>query len=177
MTDHSAFSLHRLPQYTRADLIQMLGDADDPFGVADTGLTWLPKEDHFGLVRDEDSRLVAHAGLRRLPLSVGGADFDVVGVGGVAVAPDVRGRGLARRIVGAALDHARTQGPRHALLFCRPPIVGLYERLGWREVRYAVRVEQPEGAVAVMPLHTMWTPLAEGAEWPEGEVRVRSLPM
>ncbi|GHA08154.1 hypothetical protein GCM10010329_33640 [Streptomyces spiroverticillatus] len=177
MADHTPFSLHRLPDYTRADLVRILGDSDDPFGVAGTGLTWLPKKDHFGLVRDADGRLVAHAGLLRLPLSVGGADFEAVGVGGVAVAPDVRGQGLARRIVAAALDHARTLGPDRALLFCRPPLAALYERLGWREVRAEVRVEQPEGEVVLMPLRTMWTPLREGAEWPEGEVRLRSLPM
>ncbi|MFG3049878.1 GNAT family N-acetyltransferase [Kitasatospora sp. NPDC048239] len=179
MTDHLASMppvVTPLAQYTRADQDEILGSGADPFGVADTGLTWLPKEIHFG-IRQQDGRLVAHTGLRRLPLTVGGLDTEVVGVGGVAVAPDLRGRGLARAVVGAALGHARTLGPRHALLFCRPPLVALYRRLGWRELDGEVAVEQPEGRVVVMPLRTMWTPLRDGADWPAGAVRLRSLPM
>ncbi|HEY9374366.1 GNAT family N-acetyltransferase [Streptomyces sp.] len=37
-----------------------------------------------------------------------GGDGEVVGVGGVAVAPDLRGRGPARLVVTAALDHAHS---------------------------------------------------------------------
>ncbi|MFK0238583.1 GNAT family N-acetyltransferase [Streptomyces vinaceus] len=164
----------RLTRYTKTEQAEILGQGADPFGVADAGLTWLPKEEHFG-VRLE-GRLVAHTGLLRVPVSVGGAEAEVVGVGGVAVAADVRGRGLARLVMSAALGHARTMGPRHGLLFCRPPLVPLYRRLGWRVLEQDVRVEQREGPV-IMPLRTMWTPLHDGAEWPAGEVRLLSYPM
>lgn len=164
----------RLPGYTKADQSEILGDGADPFGVADAGLTWLPKEDHFG-VRHE-GRLVAHAGLLPLRMSIGGADTQVMGVGGVAVAAALRGHGLARLVVGAALDHARTRGPRHALLFCRPPLVALYQRLGWRTLDRDVEVEQPAGPV-VMPLRTMWIPLHDDEPWPDGPVRLLSYPM
>ncbi|MER5966500.1 GNAT family N-acetyltransferase [Streptomyces sp. NPDC002057] len=165
----------RLPRYTRAEQDEILGAGDDPFGVASTGLTWLPKEEHFG-VRDGD-RLVAHAGLLRLPVAIGGAETEVVGVGGVAVAPDMQGRGLARLVVAAALDHARTLGPRHALLFCRPPLVPLYQRLGWHPLDQDVLVEQPGARWVTMPLRTMVTPLRDDAHWPEEPVRLLSLPM
>lgn len=164
----------RLTGYTKADQSEILGAGADPFGVAEAGLTWLPKKDHFGIRLD--GRLVAHAGLLRLPLTIGAVDTEVVGVGGVAVAPGLRGKGLARLVVAAALDHARTMGPRHALLFCRPPLVPLYERLGWRALESAVQVEQAEGPVT-MPLRTMWTPLHHDAPWPPGAVRLRSFPM
>ncbi|MGD1223113.1 GNAT family N-acetyltransferase [Streptomyces krungchingensis] len=166
--------VERLARYERADQDEILGDGADPFGVADAGLTWLPKEEHFGIRLA--GRLVAHTGLLRIPLSIGGTRRDVMGVGGVAVAPDLRGRGLARLVVTAAVDHARTLGPDHGLLFCRPPLVPLYERLGWHALKEVVHVEQPAGPV-VMPLRTMWTPLKEGASWPSGEVRLLSLPM
>ncbi|MFC7310564.1 GNAT family N-acetyltransferase [Streptomyces monticola] len=168
----------RLARYTKADLVEILGEGDDPFGVDSAGLTWLPKEEHFGIRLR--GRLVAHAGLRTLPLVIGGAEAaetQVVGVGGVAVAPDVRGRGLARQVVGAALAQARTMGPQHALLFCRPPLVALYRRLGWQPVEAEVRVEQPGERVVTMPLPTMVTPLRADARWPAGPVRLLSLPM
>ncbi|MFV6028809.1 GNAT family N-acetyltransferase [Streptomyces sp. NPDC056264] len=161
----------RLEAYDRSEIF---GDAADPFGVDAWGLVWLPKEHHFGI--RADGRLLAHAGLLVLPLSVGGSRMDVVGLGGVAVAPDQRGRGLAARVVGGALQHARTLGPAFALLFCRPDVSGLYARLGWNEVADEVRVEQPDGP-APMPLRTMWFPLQEGSRWPEGPVRLHSRPM
>jgi predicted N-acetyltransferase YhbS len=164
-----------LPQYTKTDQDEILGDGDDPFGVAAAGLTWLPKKEHFG-IRHGD-RLVAHAGLLRLPVAIGDVETEVVGVGGVAVAPDMQGQGLARRVVRAALDHARTMGPQHALLFCRPPLVPLYQRLGWHALDKGVLVEQPENRLVTMPLRTMVTPLRDNARWPSKPVRLFSLPM
>ncbi|MES9523066.1 GNAT family N-acetyltransferase [Streptomyces capoamus] len=111
---------------------------DDPFGVAWTGLTWLPK---------------------------------------VAVAPGMQGRGLARLVAAAALEHARTMGPRHALLFCRPALVSLYQRLGWHPLDEEVLVEQPGGRLTAMPLRTMVTPLHGDLRRPLGPVRLFSLPM
>ncbi|WP_405016121.1 GNAT family N-acetyltransferase [Kitasatospora sp. NBC_00070] len=175
MTDHHLLSApERLARYTDDDKAEILGDLTDPFGVAALGLTWLPKDEHFGIRLA--GRLVAHTGLLRLPVTVGELETEVMGVGGVAVAPDLRGRGLARAVLGAALDHARTLGPPYGLLFCRPELVPLYGRLGWRPVPGEVEVRQP-GGVVVMPIRTLWTPLREGVEWPEGAVRLRSLPM
>lgn len=177
MSDHlspASPTTVRLTQYTKTEQGEILGNGDDPFGVAHTGLTWLPKEDHFGIRLG--GRLVAHAGLLRLPLSIGGVDTEVVGVGGVAVSPDLRGQGLARLVITAALDHARTFGPQHALLLCRAPLAPFYERLGWQALDQEVHVEQPEGPVP-MPLRTMWTPLHDGVNWPTGTVRVHSFPM
>ncbi|MER7467511.1 GNAT family N-acetyltransferase [Streptomyces sp. NPDC097981] len=165
----------RLPAYTKADQEEILGSSSDPFGVASTGLTWLPKEEHFGIRHDD--RLVAHAGLLRLPVAIGDAETEMVGVGGVAVAPGMQRRGLARLVVEAALEHARTMGPRHALLFCRPPLVSLYQRLGWHPLDEDVLVEQPEGRLVTMPLRTMVTPLRDDARWSPGPVRLFSLPM
>ncbi|MEU2513498.1 GNAT family N-acetyltransferase [Streptomyces syringium] len=165
----------RLPRYTKAEQDEILGDGEDPFGVAAAGLTWLPKEEHFG-IRHGD-RLVAHTGLLRLPVGIGDTRTEVVGVGGVAVAPDMQGQGLARLVVTAALDHARTMGPQHALLFCRPPLVPLYQHLGWHPLDEDVLVEQPESRLVTMPLRTMVTPLHDEVQWPSGPVRLFSLPM
>ncbi|MGI5531698.1 GNAT family N-acetyltransferase [Streptomyces syringium] len=165
----------RLPRYTKTEQDEILGDGDDPFGVAAAGLTWLPKEEHFG-IRHGD-RLVAHAGLLRLPVAIGDTRTEVVGVGGVAVAPDMQGQGLARLVVTAALDHARTMGPQHALLFCRPPLVPLYQHLGWHPLDQDVLVEQPGTRLVTMPLRTMVTPLHDKAHWPSEPVRLFSLPM
>lgn len=164
----------RLARYATTELREIVGDDDDPFGVSEAGLTWLPKQEHFAIRRD--GRLVAHTGLVTLPLSVGPVETQVVGFGGVVVAPGLRGHGLARLVVTSALEHARTMGPQYGLLFCRPHLVSLYQRLGWRTLQEDVQVEQPDGPV-VMPLRSLWVPLHDGAQWPVGPVRLRSLPM
>lgn len=162
-----------LTRYTQQELGEILGEVEDPFGVAYTGLTWRAKERHFGVRRG--GRLVAHTGLVRPPVTVGTAETEVVGFGGVAVAPDLRGQGLARLVVDGAREHARTMGPPYGLLFCRPPLLPLYQRLGRQALAGEVHVEQPDGPV--VPLRTMWAPLRDGEHWPEGPVRLRSLPM
>ncbi|MFF0277141.1 GNAT family N-acetyltransferase [Streptomyces sp. NPDC004330] len=186
-TSPAAFTVLRLERYTRVEQSEILGEGEDPFGVMETGLTWRGKDEHFGIQRG--TRLVAHAGLVRLPLLIDDTPTEVVGVGGVAVAADLRGSGLARQVVSAALDHARTMGPRHALLFCRPALEALYRRLGWHVLAGDVLVEQPESRMVVMPLRTMVIPLhtdtdtdtdtqsGAGAAWPSGSVRLLSLPM
>jgi predicted N-acetyltransferase YhbS len=168
-------SVIRLAQYTKSDLDEITGGVGDPFDVESAALTWRSKEEHFGVRLG--GRLVAHAGLVLVPVSVGDTRTHVVGLGGVIVAPDVRGRGLARLAVTAAVEHARSRGPEHGLLFCWPDRVPVYQRMGWRTLEDDVDVEQPGGSVARMPLKCMWLPLREGAQWPSGPVRLLSLPM
>ncbi|MCX4909952.1 GNAT family N-acetyltransferase [Streptomyces sp. NBC_00878] len=164
-----------LAQYTKAERDEITGGAVDPSRVAATGLTWLDKEVHFGV--KQQGRLVAHAGLVEVPVSVGAVRLQVAGLGAVIVAPGLRGQGLARLVVTAAMDHARGLGIERGLLFCWPDLIPLYERMGWRALPDDdVQVQQPDGPVR-MPLRAMWTPLADGAEWPAGQVRLLSLPM
>ncbi|GCD93749.1 GNAT family N-acetyltransferase [Embleya hyalina] len=175
MTGHrysSAPAVVRLETYDNRDIF---GDTADPSRVAEWGLVWRLKDHHFGI--RVDGRLVAHAGLVVLPLSVGDGRMRVVGLGGVGVVEDRRGRGLARQVVSGTMEHARGWGLDFAILFCRPDVARLYGRLGWRDVVGDVEVEQPDGP-AVMPLRTMWFPLLrEDARWPEGPVRLHSRPM
>ncbi|MGW2046571.1 GNAT family N-acetyltransferase [Streptomyces sp. NPDC001858] len=168
------FSVERLPHYTQTERDEITGGVDDPAGVGGTGLVWRGKDLHFGV--RQDGRLVAHAGLIEAVVSVGGRSLPVVGLGGVVVAPGLRGSGLARLVVTAAMDHARGTDAELGLLFCWPRLIPLYERLGWRALDGEIEAEQPDGPVT-MPLRHMWTPLTEDAHWPAGPARLLSLPM
>ncbi len=170
----SAAPVTELPRYADAERDEISGGEPDPAGVAGTGLTWRSKEKHFGI--RTRGRLVAHAGFVVVPVSVGGTRLQVAGLGGVLVAPDQRGRGLAQLVVTTAMEHAREVGLQLGLLFCRPDRLPLYQRMGWSPLEGDVRVEQPTGTVT-MPLRSMWTPLHDGARWPSGPVHVLSLPM
>jgi predicted N-acetyltransferase YhbS len=153
---------------------ELEGKEIDPFEVGDVTLQFRPKERHVAL-QDDDGTVVASTGLVMTEAQVGEERFPVVGLGGVIVRAEFRGRGLAREIVEAALMRAQASEARFAILFCRPDRAGLYLRLGFCPVEGEVLVEQP-GGHAVMPLDTMWRGLRPGLNWPEGQLVLHSLP-
>jgi predicted N-acetyltransferase YhbS len=119
--------------------------------------------------------LVAPAGLTTTEVEVDGRRFAVVGLGGVIVNADHRGRGLARRIVEEALNRARATGTAFVILFCHPDRVGLYERLGFATITSPVSVRQPDG-FEPMTQRTMWQALRHDVSWPPGHVTIDDLP-
>jgi predicted N-acetyltransferase YhbS len=159
---------------TDAQRAELEGGELDPFEMRGITLSYRPKDRHVAL-RAESGRLVASAGLLITEVEIAGERFPAVGLGGVIVNADYRGRGLARRVVEEALDRARTMGPPFVVLFCHDDRVGLYERLGFARVDPAVSVRQPSG-VADMPQEMMWRSLHARASWPEGTVIVPDLP-
>ncbi|HEY5198940.1 MAG TPA: GNAT family N-acetyltransferase [Solirubrobacteraceae bacterium] len=155
----------------RADLE---GDEVDPFDVTGVSLRFRAKDRHVAL-REDDGRLAASAGLVLAEVEVAGERFPVVGLGGVIVSAERRGRGLARRIVGEALVRARTMGPGFAVLFCHADRLGLYERLGFAELGSPVSVQQADG-YEVIALRTMEHALTPEASWPVGPATLHGLP-
>jgi predicted N-acetyltransferase YhbS len=153
---------------------ELEGDEADPFDLGDSTLRYRPKDHHVAL-QDETGRLVASTGMLVVDVEVGGRLFPVVGFGGVIVNSRMRGRGLAREVVTAALAKARTLGPAFVILFCLEDRVGLYLKLGFAEVRSRVLVAQP-GGMSAMPNRTMWSALSPGVTWPSGELVIDSLP-
>jgi predicted N-acetyltransferase YhbS len=153
---------------------QLEGDELDPFDAAGQRLRFRAKERHVGL-RAGDGRLVASAGYVRAEVSVASRSFAVVGIGGVIVVAEHRGRGLARRVMADVLEEAATLGPEFALLFCHESRSGLYDRLGFARIIAPVRVMQPDG-LAAMPEVTMWRALRDGAAFPRGELTLLDLP-
>lgn len=161
---------------TAIQRLELEGGESDPFDVASLGpLDSRRKEIHMVLPGD-DGRLVASVGMLTAEVQVGGADrFEVVGIGGVIVAPDHRGRGLVRSVLSAALQRAATLGPDLAMLFCHERLAGLYEKAGFLTIPPPVRVLQ-ETRIIEMPQQAMWRGLHDGAQWPAGELLVLSLP-
>jgi predicted N-acetyltransferase YhbS len=163
--------LGHLTDSERADLE---GEEDDPFDGAGIALRFRPKDRHVA-IRGSDGRLVASAGLTEVEIEVAGKRFPVVGLGGVIVNAEHRGRGLARQIVEQALARACEMGPRFVVLFCHADRVGLYVRLGFVEIASRVLVQQPHGS-QTMPMCTMWRALTPQASWPDGPVEIHGLP-
>jgi predicted N-acetyltransferase YhbS len=163
--------LGRLTDEQRAELE---GDELDPFDATGVTLRFRAKDRHVAL-REDAGRLVASAGLTAAEVEVAGTRFPVVGIGGVIVNAEHRGRGFARRVVEEVLVRARAMGPAFAILFCHPDRAGLYEGLGFLTIASPVSVQQPHG-FETMQQRTMWHALRPGISWPPGRVTVHGLP-
>ena len=160
--------------HTESERTELHDGEENPFQSVHLGISW---EDHERrLVIRDDGRMIAAAGLIVAPVETGGEAFDVVGFGGVIVTRTHRGRGLARRVMEAAIARAAELGPEHGLLFCRSDRAGLYAGLGFVKVQVPVEVGQPNGKRAAMPLDTMWRALQPGATWPVGPLSLPGLP-
>jgi len=72
--------------------------------AAGAGADWFAMSTAFE--RMLDGRTVAHAGVLRIPMVIDGIARDVAGIHAVCTAPGVRGRGLGRQVIEAAIDHA-----------------------------------------------------------------------
>jgi GNAT superfamily N-acetyltransferase len=150
------------------------GDDPHPWGGEAEALTWAPKTDYVG-VPGEDSELLAVAAVLVAEVTAGEQAFPVAGVGGVIVRPDMRERGLATLVVESILEVAARLGPERAMLFCREPLVPMYERFGFQPIDAPVTAAQPDGRVE-MPLRAMWRALRPEATWPAGPVAVLGEP-
>lgn len=127
------------------------------------------------------SRIVGHAGFQRRRIAIGAGKLTIAGVGGVLVAPEVRGTGLGTQLVDAAAAAMRSRtGIDAGYLGCREDVVPFYESCGWRRIAASERhidrlsgevVEKPPGP----PLLILSITLAL-EDWPSGMIDLRGRP-
>lgn len=92
---------------------------------------WHGSAPAYSVVVEQDHQVIAHVGVVQRTLRVGSGPLSIAGVQNVFVLPDHRGRGLADRIMTAAMDQALRRRIDVGLLFCLPTLERLYRRLGW----------------------------------------------
>jgi nodulation protein A len=93
--------------------------------------SWAGMQPELRVVARVGDVVVAHAGLRRQFVTVGGTDLLITAVGMVAVSPAAQGTGLGAallRHVDAALERL---GSRFGLLETGEAVQGFYRRAGW----------------------------------------------
>ena len=81
----------------------------------------------------EDGRILSI--LTTVPLEFG--DGPAFGIAGVATDPEFQRKGLAERLVSAALNHGQENGESRALLFAHQ--TSLYERCGFKVLDHVIR--------------------------------------
>jgi predicted acetyltransferase len=95
------------------------------------------------------ARLAAMAALLPFRQWFGGRSVPMGGVAAVAVRPEYRGRGCARRLLRAGLAAMRTRGEVISALF--PSVVPPYRGLGWEFAGVVSYYSAPTRALAVVP--------------------------
>jgi predicted GNAT family N-acyltransferase len=155
---------------------ELAAGEQEPWGRIAEALSWREKDRLIGL-RGPDGQLLAVAGSLIAEVEVDGAGaFAVLGIGSVFVTPSARGRGLVARMLEVLLSPPQQgHAADRAMLFCREPLMALYRKSGFAEVRALVSAEQPDGPIE-MSMRAMWRALGDGVSWPPGSVAVRGLP-
>ena len=93
-------------------------------------------------------RVVAAARILPMRQFWGGRLVPMSGIGGVAVAPEERGRGVGSLLMRAVVDRARELGDAVSALY--PATVAVYRRLGWEYAGAQHRVSIPTEALRGM---------------------------
>lgn len=140
-TNVRLLTLDDLPAAWELGRVAFGGDREPPPG-------WLadrPGRATWG-VFDDAGRLLAKAVDLEQHNWFGGRLVPASGVAGVAVAPEWRGTGLARQVLGALLVAARDRGAVISTLFRTHP--GPYRRLGYEEAGALVWTTLPTAALA-----------------------------
>jgi predicted N-acetyltransferase YhbS len=170
----TALELVEMGNISEHDWNGLIDGEHQPWGAEGAALQWREKDRYVGL-RAADGRLLAVAGTVVVGVEVGGHAFPVVGLGGLIVTRSERGAGLMSRLVGPLLALAAQLGPERGMLFCRPELVAVYERLQFHLIADPVWADGPRGRIE-MPMSAMWRTLHGPAQWPAGVVEVEGTP-
>jgi ribosomal protein S18 acetylase RimI-like enzyme len=97
-----------------------------------------PEFEHF-FAHDPAGCLTAEADGRRVGMAVATGYASAGFIGMLIVLPDLRGRGVGRRLLDATVSYLRGRGCRGIYLDSVPRAVPLYERAGFRRVCHSLR--------------------------------------
>lgn len=108
----------------------------------------------------ENGRVVATA--MRVPMGawLGGVSVPQIGIAGVAVAPEARGRGLAREIMRLCLLDMHDRGEHVSTLYSA--MHPLYRGVGYDIAGHLFSMRVPAGMIASTDRGADWRPMAEG---------------
>jgi predicted acetyltransferase len=112
-------------------------------GPLDSSEEWLRKAgvEHLRVLRDSAGVLLAC--LMRIPMGqfFGGSSMPLIGIAGVGVAPEARGRGIAGCLMAAAVQEIAAEGVPLSGLY--PATLPLYRRVGYEQAGHRFEIRLP----------------------------------
>ena len=141
----------RIREYTEADFDAVVRTRTLAFGPSD------PPErivvpGRLGLLAEVDGQVAGVLGIGEYWQHFGGRPISMGGIGGVAVAPHARGRGVASGLLDAALRTMRERGQSLSVLYATVP--ALYRARGWERSGVYERIELPMDRLLLSPKGT-----------------------
>lgn len=91
------------------------------------------------LAHDPDGCFVAEVNGNPIGICVATSYGEAGFLGELIVVPEMRGRGVGHRLIGHAVEYLRSRGAQNIFLDGDPPVVPLYERVGFRKVCRSLR--------------------------------------
>lgn len=92
---------------------------------------WHESSPAYSLIHRDRNAIVSHTGVVVREIKCADTLITVAGIENFCVAPKLRGTGLSRHLMAAALDETRRRGIEFGLLFCLPALERLHASLGW----------------------------------------------
>jgi predicted acetyltransferase len=98
-----------------------------------------------------DDQVVGHVAVVVRTIWCGTTRVEIAGIQNLAVAPVMRGRGLASALMSESMDEARRRGIRFGLLFCTPDLGRFYAPLGWVRTDADISMLDEDGRSVPIP--------------------------
>lgn len=139
-------------EYTDDDLDAVVRARKLAFGPGGDPPPRLVNPGSRGLLAEVDGQVAGVLGIGEFGQYYGGRAVPMGGVGGVAVAPHARGRGVASGLLDAALRTMREHGQSLSVLYATVP--ALYRGHGWERAGVYERMEFPMDRLLLSPKAT-----------------------
>jgi len=135
---------------------------------------WNGYDPAINAVIERRGKVIAHAAAIDKNIIVGSRNLRVAGIMNVYVLFRYRKRGLAGRVVDAALHEAALQGYDLGLLFCKAWLETVYAKLGWKKITDRAITRVVEGRELPMREHivSMYYPIRL-EELPPGDIHLQ----
>ncbi len=158
---------------TNEEKQQLFGWGTDIFGGDVQNLSWRPMELHF--ILKINGKAIGHLGLIKEQLVIGDKHFDIAGVGDIITIPEMRGKGIAQKLMNHAINFFIKEWKVDVgVLFCFERLVPFYQSLGWEMANNPVYVLQPTEQIKFP--NQLMIYISEGKKWPAGTIEISSLP-
>ena len=127
---------------------------------------------HRWIIFGDDGNVIAHIAVYEKILGTDAGFLPLIGIAEVCVAPDHRGRGHVRDLLGEIHDWAREQGFNWSMLFGAR---GIYSSSGYERIDNPIRsMDYQTGEWETETAdYALVHPLKEGALWPSGTIDLR----
>lgn len=116
-------------------------------GVFSKSRYWNSVVPVYSVIVRNGQRIVGHVGIVSRTIAWNDEDFTIAGIQSLCVAPDYRGKELAKQLLAKAMEDACRRGFPAGLLFCKPKLEQFYRVQGWETVGGRVFCESREGTI------------------------------